>query len=306
MSLRPRPYQGLPDFISMISILEIGRKTAEHSHYVHIGDLSWWMFYSDHNETHWRQHICLWDHNGHPIGWSLLDPDWHSFDVFLLPEWNGSLQEATLLDWSIKEAVDSSRKHGIKYIQTMWVSEDDQNKIGLLTERGFSCSKDFMWCLECSLDRVPKQVAPDLFQVRPIRGDSEVIQRAAASYTSFESTRDFKTYWPRYERFMRSPVYDPNFDLVVAVPDGSFAAFCIIWPDPVNHIGLFEPVGTRPQFQRRGLGKLVVGEGLHCLKACGMERAMVCVDHTNLAALKLYQAVGFTKKYKLYTFTKTI
>ena len=40
-------------------------------------------------------------------------------------------------------------------------------------------------------------------------------------------TLPFDQYWPRYQSFMRSEVYEAERDRVVAAPDGRFAAFCI-------------------------------------------------------------------------------
>jgi ribosomal protein S18 acetylase RimI-like enzyme len=132
------------------------------------------------------------------------------------------------------------------------------------------------------------------------------MKRAAASHSAFQSSKDFESYWRRYQHFMRSPVYSPDFDLVAVAPDGQFASFCIIWPDPVNHVGLFEPVGAQAAFQGQGLGKAVVLAGLAKLRACGMEWAMVCVEHDNTAAERLYQSVGFKKKFKLHTYARLV
>jgi ribosomal protein S18 acetylase RimI-like enzyme len=307
LSLKPRPYRGLPDFMRMASILTVGRKTTRQAYYVHIGDLSWWMFYTDHDETHWSRHICLWEQGERVVGWSLLDPDWSSFDVYLLPELCGSRQEDEVLDWTIQQAADNALIQGSPFIRTVWVSEYDQDRIDLLTARGFVPDEDFMWCMECPLaGPLPEIPLPDNFRIRSLQGESEVQLRAAASHAAFGSARPFETYWPRYQRFMHSPVYNPNFDLVIEAPDGSLAAFCVIWPDPVNHVGLFEPVGTQPQFQRLGLGRGIVMAGLRRLQACGMARAMVCVESSNPGALKLYQAAGFTKRHKLHTYRKTL
>ena len=54
---------------------------------------------------------------------------------------------------------------------------------------------------------------------------------------------------------MRSPVYDRDLDIVAVSADDRIGAFCIVWMDAVNRVGLFEPVGTHPDFQRKGLGE---------------------------------------------------
>lgn len=96
-----------------------------------------------------------------------------------------------------------------------------------------------------------------------------------------------------YAQFMGSAVYDGARDLFVRAPDGRGASACTIWFDPVNAVGLFEPVGTHPDFQGQGLGKAVMAEGLRRMKAAGMQRAIVGFDPNNAAALALYTSMGF-------------
>ncbi len=76
-------------------------------------------------------------------------------------------------------------------------------------------------------------------------------------------------------------------------PDGRGASACTIWLDPLNAVGLFEPVGTHPDFQGKGLGKAVMAEGMRRVKAAGMRRAIMGFDPTNAAALALYTSMGF-------------
>ncbi len=61
----------------------------------------------------------------------------------------------------------------------------------------------------------------------------------------------------------------------------------------MNAVGLFEPVDTHPDFQRKGLGKAVMAEGMRRMKAAGMRRAIVGFDPNNVAALALYTSLGF-------------
>lgn len=118
-------------------------------------------------------------------------------------------------------------------------------------------------------------------------------RRATASHAAFRSRLSFEQYWPRYLSFMQSRVYDCEQDLVVVAPDGRAAAFCVIWLDSVNKVGLFEPVGTHPDFQRKGMGSALMLESLRRMKANGVETAIVCAEYDNGAAIRLYESVGF-------------
>ena len=192
-------------------------------------------------------------------------------------------------------------------IQTIWVAEHDQKRIQQLENRGFRRSEHMMWYLECALEsKIPEPTIPAGFGIRKVAGNEDIKQRAAAAHLAFGSKQPFDQYWPRYQRFVDSPVYDSSIDLVTVAPEGIFASFCIVWPDPVNHIGLFEPVGTHTRFQSRGLGKAVVTEGLRQLQNCGMRRAAVCVEGSNQAALGLYQSIGFLKQYQALCWYQSI
>jgi len=190
-----RPYQGLKDFIVMTSILAIGRKTDTTAHYVHTGDLSWWMFYSDHSDSHWHEHICLWVCDGKTIGWSLLDPDWRSFDVYVLPELRSSTTEDYILDWSIDCLTTIARQKGAEEIQTVWVAEQDTGRIHQLEKRGFQQGEYAMWYLECPLEEsVPEPQIPNGFGLRQVAGYDDIKPRAAAAYQAFGSGQPFDEY----------------------------------------------------------------------------------------------------------------
>ena len=105
---------------------------------------------------------------------------------------------------------------------------------------------------------------------------------------------------------MRSPVYDPDLDIVAVASDGHIGAFCIVWIDPVNQVGLFEPVGTHPHFQRQGLARAVMLEGMRRLSQAGMKQAIVSTFEDNQAAIKLYESMGFQTVYRLGTYEKDV
>ena len=105
---------------------------------------------------------------------------------------------------------------------------------------------------------------------------------------------------------MQSRVYDPELDVVAVATDGQIGSFCIVWPDPLNKVGLFEPVGTHPDHKRRGLGKAAMSEALRRLRDLGMTGACVCTSAENTPAIKLYEAVGFRTVDILLTYIKDL
>jgi ribosomal protein S18 acetylase RimI-like enzyme len=58
-------------------------------------------------------------------------------------------------------------------------------------------------------------------------------------------------------------------------------------------VGLFEPVGTHPDFRRRGLARAVMTEGMRRMQTRGMESALVMTASGNEVSKALYQALGF-------------
>jgi mycothiol synthase len=144
------------------------------------------------------------------------------------------------------------------------------------------------------------------FSLRCCKGELEVAARAKAQYGAFTSSAPFERYLERFTNFMRSPVYDHEQDIVAVDAEGQVGAFCIVWPDMVNKVGLFEPVGTHPDFQRKGLGRAVILEGLHRLQALGMKSAIVSTFEDNLAGIKFYEAVGFHQVCQLGTYEKDV
>ncbi len=74
---------------------------------------------------------------------------------------------------------------------------------------------------------------------------------------------------------------------VEGVADGELVAFCTLWLDPVTRTGYFEPCGTDPDHQRKGLGKAVMLEAMRRAK----DMDCVTVGGYSDAANALYSSV---------------
>jgi ribosomal protein S18 acetylase RimI-like enzyme len=105
---------------------------------------------------------------------------------------------------------------------------------------------------------------------------------------------------------MRSPVYAGERDIVAVTAEGRIAAAAVHWLDAVNGIGYFEPVGVHPDFQRRGLGRVVLFDSLRRMQAAGLTQASVCCEAADPRAVAFYQSCGFQIVNTLLMYCKEI
>jgi ribosomal protein S18 acetylase RimI-like enzyme len=90
-----------------------------------------------------------------------------------------------------------------------------------------------------------------------------------------------------------APLFRAELDLSVRAPDGSLAAFALVWFDEATGAGTFEPVGCVPEHQRQGLSTTLLCEGLRRLRARGATVAYVTAAERRLPANRLYVRAGF-------------
>ena len=142
---------------------------------------------------------------------------------------------------------------------------------------------------------------PEGYTIRALNDGAELLERCYASGLAFHEgdiriaaeNREDVTW---YRNIQNAPLYRRDLDIVAIAPDGSVASFCTIWFDDVTRTAYFEPVGTVPVHQQRGLGKAVMCEGLRRLKRMGA--VMAFVGGYTQAANALYSSVGF-REYAL-------
>jgi mycothiol synthase len=315
--LTPRPFGNPADLAALHRVLLAGRQAMAAglgSYYVHVGDVNWWLFYLNQDDDPFG-HLTLWEDAGEVVAWSLLSPRFGAFDVFAHPALVGTPAVAQVWAWTEARlaAVLTQPGQSAGALRTMWVGEDDTVLIAWLEARGFALDPAYyLWNMERPLAAaLPAPCLPEGFTLRPVAGAAEAAPRALAAHAAFGSRQPEAAYVEKYRRFMQSPVYAEAVDLVVVPPAAGaalpvMAAFAIAWADHANGVGLFEPVGTHPHFQRQGLGKALLLEGLRHMQAAGLHTAAVCVECDNPAALRLYESAGFVPVRKILTYTRLL
>lgn len=190
-------------------------------------------------------------------------------------------------------------------VLTAWnapVLSCDELLINLLPALGYTPASDIHMVHNFQIlpDSVPESVLPEGFMLRNVESEAEADALGAAHSGAFGSN------WPpgEYLKVMQTPGFQLNQELIVVAPDGRYVAFVIHWIDPVTRCGLFEPVGCHKGFQRRGLTKALMYEGMRRMIAQGMTRAIVNTNADNVAALALYHSVGFQQRFTIKDYRK--
>lgn len=131
---------------------------------------------------------------------------------------------------------------------------------------------------------------PNGFEMRwlePELDDAYVELHRAAWSTVAPSTYDRRMH----DAVVSMPHFDRGLVPIVAAPDGTLAASCIAWFDPVTRTSEIEPLGTHPGYRRRGLARAVSVEAVRLSAKRGATSVLVwgIGDHR----IALYQSAGF-------------
>lgn len=96
------------------------------------------------------------------------------------------------------------------------------------------------------------------------------------------------------DRLQQCSLYDQRLDLAILDAQGRVAGYSLYWSDPVTKVGLVEPVRVEEEFQRKGLARAMLCEGINRLFESGATRAKV--SYSSAAAGALYFSVGFRER----------
>ena len=299
MKIQERPYREHRDLARMRQLVMDGAQASIPASYMHPGCLDWGTSLPPNEEAN-RRNLRLWERldNGSATlaAWAIFLQNEGSFDLFVHPALYGAPIHETIMDDFVAWAETRAHEAGLEQLWPFWAMEHDEVLTRLMKERGYTVvqADPAPPFFGRSLDELPAIQLPGGYAVQSVTSPDDGQLRALVTHGAFGSGDNWDSYWETYTRFMGSTAYDGERDLFVRSPDGRGASACTIWFDSVNAVGLFEPVGTHPDFQGKGLGKAVMAEGLRRMKEAGMRRAVVGFDPNNAAARALYTSMEFT------------
>ena len=266
-------------------------------------DFSWSLLRWD----YWRWHVnenifemkledvvTLWECSGQIV--AVLNPDSTGEAFFQVhPGFRHEVSTLEMID--VAESKLAKTDDAGKTELILWVNAADEQTKSLFTERGYAVSrfKPEHMRSRALTQPVPATVPPSGYTVRALGDEDELPARSWLSWKAFHPDEPDEKYegWTWYKNIQRVPLYRRDLDIVAVAEDGEMAAFCTVWFDDVTRTAVFEPVGTHPAHQKRGLGKAVMSEGLRRAQRLGA--TLATVSSYSEGAHALYHSMGFTE-----------
>ena len=254
--------------------------------------------------------VRIWKkHDGTVCGFALVDLSVWGLFYLVSPNEEGGELDQEILSWACNRASLISQGKSIT-LRCRRVREDNSKRISALERQEFRRDTNreglrMVRPLDVPLDR---PLIPQGFKIRHLSGRDEI----EAYVTLVNSAIPGATSVETHQRWIETPEYIPELDLIAVTDDGTFAVFCQSYYDPLDlarstrREGWTDPIGTAPAYRKKGLARAIILEALWRLKGRGIEDAVLGVAGSNKVAQKLYESIGYRAIYRMYDHVKVL
>lgn len=220
--------------------------------------------------------IGIWEDNGELVAVAMYDCSLGNAYFCVYSEYSFLKKEMLIY------AKDNLNKEGSFFAL---ISDQDSYFQNIACELGFIPTSDGEYDIvyPINLDSISYKL-PDGFRITSHDKEHQLIK----SKTILPPEKDIED-WSRM--FLR-PNVNLSLKIEVVAPNGDYVSGCGMWYDKGTEYALVEPVGTRDEYQRMGLAKAAVFEGIKRCGAIGAKKAVVCSN------LQFYYSIGFRPCFK--------
>jgi GNAT superfamily N-acetyltransferase len=294
-----RPYSNEEDYARMRRLLVELYALNGPPVYCSAGELDWWRCLSLGGNT--LAQVQLWlDEEQNVVGY-IWPEGGATFVLFIHPKQPELVDE--MLDWVEQNGVSSSPVKDDLPEMSISCSSSDRVLLHALEKHGYERGGDYFSFRSRKLTGsvAPSQLPPG-YSLRSMRDQEDLVQRVEVHRAAFSPSR---MTLEKYHILTGFPAYHRDLDLVAVAPDGSFAAFALLWLDKANRAGTFEPVGTHPDHRQMGLGRALINEGCRQLRDLGIKVVHAQSWGGDFCATRLYQSAGLVEIGRIYDWRKS-
>lgn len=241
----------------------------------------------------WHSTIRIWETDAQQII-GVVSSETPDQNVYLQIHPDFRFIENEMIEWAQRYLAIIKSETGEKEL-SIWANDSDQFRMNLLKLSDYVPGDECEYLNAFYFDKpIGENPLPEGYVFKSMADGITLEERclcAEAAFNSSHLTTDI------YQLMQSAPLYRKELDLCTVDSEGKVASFCTIWYDEESNVAYYEPVGTHPEHQKKGLGKAVLIEGLKRLNDMGAEVAYVGSWGENRKAF--YHSAGF-KTYDAY------
>ena len=228
------------------------------------------------------------------------------------PAARGGDLESQIIAWAEHRMGEVGRERQEQPKLFTWSRDNRIDRIAVIKQHGFVEDRHFLFLTQPLADVISTPQLPEGFTIRAVNLEQEAQAWVDLHNQSFFGQRNYHPITVEScKHRLQNPNYLPELDLVAVDIDGKFASICYCAIDREHNTFLGRQEGwvallfTSPDFQRRGLARAMLLQGLARLQALNMDIAKIGVDSENaFGAKQLYESVGFEPLYTNIAYIK--
>jgi len=246
-------------------------------------------------DQEWQQHMRLWaDESGALVGAAFAFDNHHwrknpNLYAIILDPLHLQIAEE-MLGW-----IEARATPEVEVFESNLILSE------LLQARGYIRSIDFMIAREKSLTNTAFETInlPDGYRIKVLKRKDWI-----AYFVAVNAVFNMMDTVDAFRSIQQAPSNVPELHLQVVNEQDEIAAFCSVWWDKENNLAEFEPVGTVPRFQGRGLASALLAHSCNRMRELGIERVKVESWSESPAANRLYDRCGLVESGRIYRWRK--
>lgn len=243
---------------------------------------------------YWLKSIRIWEDDNKIVGVVSYE-DKGSIFIQRHPYYP-ELNEQMIL-WA-EENLSFTDENGIKKIE-LWINDNDKIKKDIISSKGYKKHDDFEYLRWHDLEKIDTFNLPSEYEISSLDIFKNIESKCKTIIKAFNSSG---LPLELYHSMQSAPLYNPALDIVILNKNKEVIACGTTWFNPKTQTCYIEPMATLPEYQGKGLGKIVLLESLHRSKKLGAKKAFVgSYGHTTGA---FYASCGFIQFERYYPWVK--
>jgi GNAT superfamily N-acetyltransferase len=190
----------------------------------------------------------------------------------------------------------------VEQVQVMAYDWDKQRQ-SLLARRGYTPGQAVEEVRIYDLTKdYPEPILPEGYQIRSMREVDDPPARVELENRIWDASLDED--WFRGKS--SAPSYSLDWDLVAVSPEGNLAAASLVWRYPENGAAEIDPLGTAPDYRRKGLARAIVLESVRRLQKANSEIMYIASDARDGILKRFYTSFEPIETYSGLILTKAL